>query len=134
MEQCYLHLKWYFSLSSSAVTNSKFWYEVRKKVVEPQILFGSFFRCASISCTVDRMWLTDWSELEIGMFDSSRTMDKGALGISLYSRLLKIRLSSSTPCSGKLPPKKKTGKCGNFSQVGDPPPSPLLGMTCFCFF
>ena len=29
------------------------------------------------------------------MFDSSRTMDKGALGISLYSRLLKIRLSSS---------------------------------------
>ena len=28
---------------------------------------------------------------------------------------------------GRLPP-KKTGKCGNFSQVEDPPP-PCLGMT-----
>ena len=27
---------------------------------------------------------------------------------------------------------KKTGKCGNLSQVGDsPPPPPCLGMTCF---
>ena len=37
-------------------------------------------------------------------------------------------------------PKKKTGKCGNFSQVGDPPPSPLFGNDTFvlgeksCFF
>ena len=35
--------------------------------------------------------------------------------------------------------KKKTGKCGNFSQMGDPPPPPCLGMKCFfleksCFF
>ena len=29
------------------------------------------------------------------------------------------------------PPNKKTGKCGNFSQVGDPPPSPLFGNDTF---
>ena len=35
------------------------------------------FRCASISCTDDRMWLTDWlietGDWQFRMFDSSRT-------------------------------------------------------------
>ena len=44
--------------------------------------------------------------------------------------LVSLRDRKNLLLSGKGRCQKKTGKCGNFSHVGDPP-SPRLGMSCF---
>ena len=57
-------------------------------------------------------------------------------GIIVRSFILlskKPKLQSRNPIVVRDVGKKKTGKCGNFSQMGDPPPPPCLGMTCVFF-
>ena len=48
------------------------------------------------------------------------------------SRLPKVPTHICSHCKGRSQ-KKTTGKCGNFSQMGDPPPSPLFGNDMFFF-
>ena len=51
----------------------------------------------------------------------------------IVARPCQLTLVKSVYNSGTIreAPQKKTGKCGNFSQVGDPPPSPLFGNDMF---
>ena len=59
----------------------------------------------------------------ISYFDASLQIPRKVRACCLFFNVCPFLSKGSSPI-------KKTGKCGNFSQVGDPPPPPpCLGMT-----
>ena len=73
----------------------------------------------------------------MGLFSLTRAFSGGFWQIYNGPTTLKIeeneiqKVLFDSNWLGTLPKKKKTGKCGNFSQVGDSPPSPLFGNDTF---